>query len=707
MKFGFAGMLFLVLLPFAGAALNGFSYPANRWIWAFAMLAGYITAVMVPALTKISFKKGVVLLVCLVVYGAICLAFGSSGSTYAEIFLGIAVVLAMIGLHAAEEKQVKEKNPAEAEEKTSAGTVSADRKSRKSGSNQRGSVLRPAQSCVLIGAILLTEAIHGYVEFIPGRMNSSIAEYHSRQYIEAMKASDAAGIRKLIGNDTFYRYSGRDLANNFSILHDVSNTQFYWSLSDSGIEQFFTETGQGNGMVHLYDNLDNRTFPDEIAAVRYYIRSDGSLLPFGYEKCEGFHYDNRELFTEKEGDPLPVFSFSVYENHYALPLGFTTSKFISGETYESLSIPQRQEALMQGVVLEPEDIQEQNIADLELHELFVAGGSMSASDENMDALDGNTDAAGGNMDTAGEKTYAADENIDAAEEKTEALDEHTNAAEGNSGVGKLVFTSEEIPFEFSAEGGIEVGRGSDGSVKIVVRDPEAALSLKTGNISRREVSVLFTGTDYAAPEEGYRDDETYTITTPVTIRVKAKKGDETVSVKKIEYTLEDNPWKTGRRDFLSCCGYSEEALTGLKLDFSRRGTYTFKELKVIGQPMEDYPAQAEALRECVLENLDLHEPENSGATSRITGTVTLPECRILCIQIPRCSGLRAYVDGEEQPLLKADTMFSALALEAGSHEIELRYTTPGLIPGVLISAAAILLFFAETVVMAARRRLRG
>ena len=109
-----------------------------------------------------------------------------------------------------------------------------------------------------------------------------------------MQASDAAGMKTLIGNDRFYRYSGRNLANNFSLLHDVSNTQYYWSLSDGAIEQFFTETGQSNGMVHLYDNLDNRTMTDEIAGVRYQIRSDGSLLPFGYEKMEGLHYDNRQ-----------------------------------------------------------------------------------------------------------------------------------------------------------------------------------------------------------------------------------------------------------------------------------------------------------------------------------------------------------------------------------------------------------------------------
>ncbi len=677
LKLAFAGLMLLVLFPLAGTALNGFSYPANRWIWALAMLMGYITAVMAPEFVRASFKKGAVLVVCLAVYGAVCFVLGAHRSTLAEVVLGMAVVIAVTALGAA----------AAGAEGT--GRRSEKRKNRRESGDSYG-LLRLMQTCVLIAAILVTEAIHAYIEFIPGRMHSGLEEYHSAQYIEAMKASDSAGIRSLIGNETFYRYSGRDLANNFSILHDVSNTQYYWSLSDGGIEQFFTETGQGNGMVHLYDNLDNRTFPDEIAGVRYYTRSDGSLLPFGYEKCAGLHYDNRELFAEKEGDPLPVFSFSVYENQYALPLGFTTRNYISRETYEELSIPQKQEALMQGVVLETGEMQTQSSSDSK--EQNAAGSKEQSSADSKEQS-----------------------SADSQEQSSPALNEQETGAAGlqqlrlqgkdadEEADGRLVFTSEELPFEFDAGEGIEVRPGEDGSLQLAVRNTEAELRLRTGDTSRREVSLLFTGMDYQAPEEGYREDEIYSNTEPVTIHVRAERDDETVSVKKVEYTLADNPWKTGRSDFLSCCGYSEKSLTGLRLDFSRRGTYTFKELKVIGQPMKNYPSQAEALREHVLEETDLHEIPGSGATSRITGRVTLPESRILCIQIPCCRGLRAFVDGEKQKLLKADTMFCALALGPGTHEIELRYTTPGLIPGAAVSAIAILLFLAESAAAVRRK----
>ena len=745
LKAAFAGMLLLVALPFAGMALNGFSYPANRWTWAFAALAGYITAVMIPSLEGISFKKGVALAAGLAVYGAVLLIAGASDSALAEIVLGILTVLVVMGLGALEkgDRRTAGASGREPEKGDGQTAVASGREPEKgdgqtavaSGREPEKGYSLPClmRSFILIGAVLLTELIHGYVDFVPGRMNSSIEEYHSERYIEAMKASDAAGIRALIGNDSFYRYSGRNLANNFSVLHDVSNTQYYWSLSDSGIEQFFTETGQGNGMVHLYDNLDNRTFPDEIAGVRYYIRSDGSLLPYGYTKCEGLHYDNREYFAEKEDDPLPVFAFSVYENQYALPLGFTTRNYISRETYEGLTIPRRQEALMQGVVLDTDEtdqteqvLQGTGLRELRLQEAGMPDSGLQGTglpetgkqEEGSSALsasnDSDTSNASDTLDTSDVSWGSETSNASGTSDVSGFSDASNDwgiagTLDTSEDSGQIVFTSEEIPFAFHVEEGIEVQTGKDGAVQILVNNPEADLVLETEDSAQREVSVLFTGVSYAAPAGGEESNEAgeakaYSSTEPVKIQVKAKRDGHTVSTKKVEYTLEDNPWKTGRSDFLSCCGYAMDSLSELNLSFSRKGTYTFKELKVIGQPMENYPMQAEELRRYVLEDTDFHELPGSGATDRITGTVTLPESRILCIQIPRCRGLHAYVDGEERPLLKADTMFSALALAPGRHEIELRYTTPGLIPGAVISAIGFLLFLAETALAGGRKR---
>lgn len=116
--------------------------------------------------------------------------------------------------------------------------------------------------------------------------------------------------------------------------------------------------------------------------------------------------------------------------------------------------------------------------------------------------------------------------------------------------------------------------------------------------------------------------------------------------------------------------------------------------------MQDYPAQAETLRAQALTGLDIHEAGNSGATGRITGRISVDAPRILCLQIPRTAGWTAYVDGVKTEILKADTMFSALPLTAGTHEIELRYQTPGLRLGAVVSLGTLLLMLAFSIVYA-------
>jgi hypothetical protein len=50
------------------------------------------------------------------------------------------------------------------------------------------------------------------------------------------------------------------------------------------------------------------------------------------------------------------------------------------------------------------------------------------------------------------------------------------------------------------------------------------------------------------------------------------------------------------------------------------------------------------------------------------------------------------VDGKRAELLQADTMFSALLLSEGSHDIELTYQTPGLRLGAVVSLGTVVLF---------------
>ena len=64
--------------------------------------------------------------------------------------------------------------------------------------------------------------------------------------------------------------------------------------------------------------------------------------------------------------------------------------------------------------------------------------------------------------------------------------------------------------------------------------------------------------------------------------------------------------------------------------------------------------------------------------------------KLLCMTIPYSSGWRAYIDGVETEILKADTMYMAVDVPEGTHQIEFYYCTPYLKKGAGLSGLGIL-----------------
>ena len=115
-------------------------------------------------------------------------------------------------------------------------------------------------------------------------------------------------------------------------------------------------------------------------------------------------------------------------------------------------------------------------------------------------------------------------------------------------------------------------------------------------------------------------------------------------------------------------------------------------IKIICQPMQSYEAAVLKLSDETLQNVQLFDDNAVHATNRVSGNINLSEAKLLVLAIPYSDGWSAYVDGEPQKILRANTMFCALSLEAGEHEITLRYRTPGLLLGTLVSFLGVLIF---------------
>lgn len=87
----------------------------------------------------------------------------------------------------------------------------------------------------------------------------------------------------------------------------------------------------------------------------------------------------------------------------------------------------------------------------------------------------------------------------------------------------------------------------------------------------------------------------------------------------------------------------------------------------------------------------------------INGSIEVAEASRLILTIPSEEGWTLYVDGKETEILDFKDTFISVYLEEGHHDIELRYMTPGLKAGAVLSAVCIGLF---ALTMLGRRRIQ-
>jgi uncharacterized membrane protein YfhO len=82
----------------------------------------------------------------------------------------------------------------------------------------------------------------------------------------------------------------------------------------------------------------------------------------------------------------------------------------------------------------------------------------------------------------------------------------------------------------------------------------------------------------------------------------------------------------------------------------------------------------------------------------VSGYIDVTEAGRLIFSIPMEEGWTVYVDGEKAQVQDFKKAFISVHLEEGHHTIELRYMTPGLIPGAILTGSCILLFAATMMI---------
>ncbi|MBR5645673.1 MAG: YfhO family protein [Treponema sp.] len=532
----FIFICFIILLfPFLGQVLNGLSYVSNRWNWAFALLLSFILCYEwddIINLEKKDFFRISCVIILFMLYSVVSIMLGFSKKN-ALMSLGQLCVLFFFCFFSYKIKNIvlKEK-------------------------------LLFCLTCGLIVGI-------GFVKLSDyskeGCSNQEL-KYHFDN--EAYKIRD---YKKLKNDNSFNRYTERNMKNtNISLNAKTPGTQFYWSLSNPEIVNFYRFTGIPLSVNFCYKDLDYRSVLNSLCAVKYFYKTEDKV-PFG--------------FTESEEN-------NIYTTENCLPFAFCYDEYIGIEDIKKLDFISKQEVFLQKAVLEKK----------------------SNSDNN------------------------------------------------------LKFFNEQVDFKISSTDGVQIKEKS-----FIVQKKNASITISIPEIRNKELYIVFNGLHM----EGNNIPEEFKIQFLANNSLKNN----------VEIKNKNNSWYMGLMDFTVCLGYieSEQVVNELKIIFNDEGSYKYDLLSIFVEDVEESIPLINKLKTDNVQNIQFLEDE-------IRCDVSLEKDKILMLNIPYEKGWTAYVNGVKQEILKCNVMFSALELPKGRHNIVLKYHTPGMILGNIISLFSLMIF---------------
>lgn len=305
LKIKFIVLTIFLLLPIFGYMFNGFGYVTNRWMFAYSFLIGYICTTMVPHLRGVLCQRKsrqILAIVCGIIT-AWCFLFPLLST---QTFLAATALLTacafllcmMLKAH------------------------------------------RPLYNQIIIFVLcIVTLWANGSYRYSPFKENY-ISEYVDYGTANDLLMNTPSSVLQEVEDTSFFRTDENDAKYNTSIAQGYAGLSFYTSLLDQHVDSFHKLLGVNNlpaATIYNYKGVDKRTFLEALLSTKYYATTnDDWAIPYGFYK----KYSND--------------SYSLYENLNFLPLGFTYDSYMTEETFKNLNLSERQEALIETVVLDDE-----------------------------------------------------------------------------------------------------------------------------------------------------------------------------------------------------------------------------------------------------------------------------------------------------------------------------------------------------------------
>lgn len=290
-------------LPIAGKILNGGAYATNRWIWAYSLLVAIIVVVALPDIGELSKKAIALISAAVVLYAVLVLVCDIKTSAAATSYFIVLILVVALAL-----------------------TVLVGKRR----------FLYPCSmllTFVFVVSIVTLWGKTGYVTQVGfgEAYNRAISENPASMLLEESDGSivydEAASVPRF---------------RNESAAVGLKGMTFYNSYYNSFIDQYHSSLGLTSSFINFsYNGLDSRTAMEALAGVNRFIvaSDDKSMLPPLYKE---------KIMQGMRGGK----SYDVYAADAVIPVASYYSSALSRGEYDSLGLVERQESMLNAVVLD-------------------------------------------------------------------------------------------------------------------------------------------------------------------------------------------------------------------------------------------------------------------------------------------------------------------------------------------------------------------
>jgi len=312
----------MLIVPVVSSIMNGFSFPNNRWIFAYSFILSYIVTICFNQKLDYSKKQIKIMTIFVAIYCLIGMCITKLRViTYLDFYasMGFCVLMWLV-------------------------IVLSNTKQKKL------TILLKYNEIFMILLIICNIWTTSYGLYHGNKKNSGYAKEFLNNHSVIQKSNTLKGKMKhfkeaidyIKENDKeFYRIAKCDGTNqNLSLLYDYHGIQSFLSIGNGSIYDFTRSLEDINHLSTLCINgVDRRTQAMTMLGTKYYIchKKAVAYVPYGYE-----------LYKE-------IGDTQIYKNKYHVSMGMFYDNYLLKEEYNKLSPLQREQVLLTSAVIEEEN----------------------------------------------------------------------------------------------------------------------------------------------------------------------------------------------------------------------------------------------------------------------------------------------------------------------------------------------------------------